>query len=188
MLDGNLYQIQEAYAHLQDHRQGEESWAKCTALKLYRRARRQSAWARVWSALTGRPCALMDLDEVRAACPLQASHHDGVRSVPINRIQGTEGRCHDFDGRFRPLRPHNKDRWVRIAMARLMRIPLPPVILMLVRDRYFVLDGHHRISVARAFGEIQIDAEITVCEFAGPLPWEQAVPARRLVGQAALGS
>jgi hypothetical protein len=31
-----------------------------------------------------------------------------------------------------------------------------------VGDDYFVRDGHHRISVARAFGREQIDAEVIV--------------------------
>lgn len=185
MFDGTLYQIQEAYTQAQNHRQREEFWAICTAIKLYRGARQRGAWAKIWSALTGRPCDLLDLDQVRAVCALRASYDGGMRSVPIDRIHGSEGRCADFDGGFRPLRSYGQERWVRIAMARLMRIPLPPVILTLVGDRYFVLDGHHRISVARALGESQIDASVTVCEFAGPLPWEQPVPVRGLVSQAA---
>jgi hypothetical protein len=59
-----------------------------------------------------------------------------------------------------------------------MRVPLPPITLTLVGDRYFVVDGHHRVSVARALGQAGIDAGVTVCEFAGPLPWEQAKTAR----------
>ena len=101
-----------------------------------------------------------------------------MRSIAVNQILGSEGRCHDFDVGFRPLRSHNKERWVRIAAARLMRTPLPPVTLMQVGDRYFVLDGHHRISVARALGQTEVDAEVTVCVFAGPLPWEKAATAR----------
>ena len=177
MLPGDLYQIQAAAAQIQNHRQGEEFWATCAALKLYRHARYRCRWGQVWSALTAQPRTLLDLDAVRAACVLRACHHDGVRSVAIDRIQGSEGRCHDFDARFRPLRSHSRERWVRIAAARLMRAPLPPVTLTLVGDRYFVLDGHHRISVARALGQTEIDAEVTVCEFAGPLPWEQAATA-----------
>ena len=177
MLQGSSYQIQAAYAQIQNHRQGEEFWAMCKALRLYRCARHRSRWAKVWSALTGQPRTLLDLDAVRAVCALQACYHDGVQSVAINRIRGSEGRCHDFDVGFRPLRSHNKERWVRIAAARLMRTPLPPVTLTLVGDRYFVVDGHHRISVARALGQTEIDAEVTVCAFAGPLPWEQAAPA-----------
>ena len=184
MFDGTLNQIQEAYVHLQNHQQGEEFWATCTALKLYRSACNRRVWAKVWSACTGRRCVLLDLDTVRAVCALRASYCGGLRSVPINRILGSEGRCQDFDGGFRPLQSHSKERWMRIAVARLMRIPLPPVTLTLVGDRYFVLDGHHRVSVARALGQTQIDAEVTVCQFAGRLPWEQ-VPARRLTHQPA---
>ena len=32
--------------------------------------------------------------------------------------------------------------------------------LVQVGDRYFVRDGHHRISVAQALGEAFIDAEV----------------------------
>ena len=178
MLPGDLYQIQAASAQIQNHRQGEEFWATCAALKLYRHARYGCMWGKLWLALTGRPRTLLDLDAVRAASTLGSCHYGGMRTVPIGLIQGSEGRCHDFDAGFRPLRSHSRERWVRIAAARLMRTPLPPVTLTLAGDRYFVLDGHHRVSVARALGQIEIDAEVTVCEYAGPLPWEQAVTAR----------
>lgn len=183
MFDGTLYQIQEAYTHVQDHRQREQYWAVRTAQRLYRRARQRCAWAKFWSSLTRKPRALLDLDAVRAVCALRASYHVGVRSVAIDQILGSEGRCHDFDQGFQPLQSHTKERWMRIAVARLMREPLPPVTLMLVGARYFVLDGHHRISVARALGQTQIDADVTVCEFAGPLPWERSVPVHCLAHQ-----
>jgi len=173
MLPGDLYRIQAASAQIQHHSQGEEYWATCTALTLYRRARHRGRLAKVWAALMGRPSTLLDLDAVRAACTLGSAHAAGMRAVPVGLIRGSEGRCQDFDPGFRPLRPDCRDRWVRIAVARLMRTLLPPVTLTLVGDRYFVVDGHHRISVARALGQAEIDAEVTVCEFAGPLPWEQ---------------
>jgi len=178
MLQGSSYQIQAAYAQIQNHQQGEEFWATRSALKLYRYARHRGRWAKLWSVLAGRPCILLDLDAVRAVSNLVACHYGGTRTVPIGLIQGSEGRCHDFDAGFRPMRSHNRERWVRIAAARLLRTPLPPVTLTLVGDRYFVVDGHHRISVARALGQTEVDAEVTVCEFAGPLPWEQAATAR----------
>jgi hypothetical protein len=46
------------------------------------------------------------------------------------------------------------------------------VTLIQIRDYYFVVDGHHRISVARALGEFAIDAEITVWNVCGTLPWK----------------
>jgi uncharacterized protein (DUF1015 family) len=59
------------------------------------------------------------------------------------------------------------------------------VALVRAGDRYFVLDGHHRISVARAMGQTEIDAEVTVCEFAGPLPWEQVATSCMMAPQLA---
>jgi hypothetical protein len=49
---------------------------------------------------------------------------------------------------------------------------MPPVVLVQVGDIYFVEDGHHRISVALAWGEQEIEAEVTVWQVAGALPWE----------------
>lgn len=37
---------------------------------------------------------------------------------------------------------------------------------------YFVKDGHHRISVARALGESAIDAEIIIWDVSCDLAWE----------------
>ena len=54
---------------------------------------------------------------------------------------------------------------------------LPPVALIQVGHLYFVRDGHHRISVARALGQETIDAEVTVWDVACPPAWEPQVPA-----------
>jgi ParB-like chromosome segregation protein Spo0J len=51
-----------------------------------------------------------------------------------------------------------------VALARLKGVVLPAVELAQVREAYYVLDGHHRISVARAFGQESIDAAVTVWE------------------------
>jgi hypothetical protein len=44
---------------------------------------------------------------------------------------------------------------------------LPPVALIQVGDVYFVRDGHHRISVARALGRNQIEAKVTAWQMRG---------------------
>jgi len=83
-----------------------------------------------------------------------------VVNVSIKKIVGSEGRVNDFDKQFRPLVNHTQDRWVGIAIAHRRGIPLPPVELIKVGDEYYVRDGHHRISVARTFGQATIEAEI----------------------------
>jgi hypothetical protein len=43
----------------------------------------------------------------------------------------------------------------------------------------------HRISVARALGQKEIDADVTVWKAVGPFPWEQAATASRMRHQPA---
>lgn len=120
----------------------------------------------VWSALTGRSRRLLDLAEIEATCPILASTFVGRQAVPLHQIRGsaTPARCYDFDAEFRSLRRHSESRWQRIAAARRSGVKLPPVALLQVGDTYFVEDGHHRISVARAYHEQEIEAEVTVLQ------------------------
>jgi hypothetical protein len=95
--------------------------------------------------------------------------------VPIQQIWGSEGRSADFDSLFYPRQGHSQGRWVGIAAARMMGLVLPPVDLIQVGDGYFVRDGHHRISVARALGEEYIEAEVTLWQVSRPLAGKQPV-------------
>jgi hypothetical protein len=92
--------------------------------------------------------------------------------VPIAQIGGSEGRASDFDRDFNPIKGHTRQRWLGIAAAREQGKVLPPVSLIRVGDLYFVKDGHHRISVARAFGQEAIEAKVIVWQVEGTLPWE----------------
>lgn len=118
---------------------------------------------RQWmGCLCGRPCTLLNLADTQAQQPVQTRLHGGIKSVPINRIRGSEGRCHDFDANFRPLKEFNQERWVSVACAQLSDVTLPLVELIQVNDLYYVRDGHHRISVARWLGQQEIEAEVTM--------------------------
>lgn len=121
-------------------------------------------------ALLGRPNHLLPLGSVKANTSLRTARYAGLQSVSIRTIRGSEGRCEDFDADFHPLKMHNRSRWVGLAAAWLRGAVLPPIELIQVGDIYFVRDGHHRISVARALGQEEIDAEVTVWDLSGPLP------------------
>jgi hypothetical protein len=95
---------------------------------------------------------------------INGRHYVGTRTVPINRIKGSEGRSADFDSAFNPISTRTVNRWVSVAVARSSGVTLPPVDLIQLGEDYFVRDGHHRISVARAFGEVYVDAKVTVLE------------------------
>jgi hypothetical protein len=150
---------------------------------LYNRARSRGWRGQVWSALTGRSRRLLPLAEIDAACIVCACHCARIRMVPISHIRGSQGRSKDFDRDFNPLQEHTKDRWLNVAVARQWGKSLPPVELIQVGDVYFVRDGHHRISVARALGQQDIEAEVTVWQVNGPLPWEKPTTVSGVAGQ-----
>ncbi|MCS7060324.1 MAG: hypothetical protein RMN25_04080 [Anaerolineae bacterium] len=87
-----------------------------------------------------------------------------LRCVPLDQIVGSENRSADFDVCFRPVNRALRERWCRVAVAMESGVPLPPVDLIQTRMGYFVRDGNHRVSVARALGLREVDAQIVACE------------------------
>ncbi|MGD8791103.1 MAG: hypothetical protein PVF47_01015 [Anaerolineae bacterium] len=144
----------------------------CVENSLFAPCRKRARRGQFWSRLTGRSRALYALKDVKAACTLKAEYDGGTRSVPIRQIRGSEGRSRYFDCDFNPLYDEARGRWLNIARARQQGKNLPPVVLVQVGDIYFVRDGHHRISVARALGQLYIEARVTVWQVIGPLPWD----------------
>lgn len=154
-----------------------------SALHLFNTARWNSTVERAKSVFCRRGWRLLDLDTV-ASSQVRGRRYAGIQNVNIDQIRGSIDRTGDFDRSFHPLDDRLRSRWINIAMARSQFTPLPPVSLVQVGNLYFVEDGHHRISVARALGESIIDAEVTVWDVHGPLPWE-AQPALQPVLQPA---
>jgi hypothetical protein len=60
-----------------------------------------------------------------------------------------------------PARASVEERWKRIDRAFHRGEELPPVSLYKVGGIYFVLDGHHRVSVAHYHGVEWMDAHVT---------------------------
>ena len=149
----------------------------CTANHLFAQARTRARRGQFWSSLTGCTAGLLALEQVRAACTVQAESDGGVCAVPISQIRGSEGRSHCFDRHFEPLSDHTQERWLKIAMARQQGKAIPLVALVQVGEFYFVQDGHHRISVARALSQKTIEARVIVWQVSGPLPWETSAQA-----------
>jgi hypothetical protein len=87
--------------------------------------------------------------------------HRGMRTVPVAQIIGSVGRCSEFDRDFMPAKAGVVERWKRVDRAHHRGEELPPVSLYKVGDSYFVLDGHHRVSVAHFHAVEWIDAHVT---------------------------
>jgi hypothetical protein len=142
----------------------------------------------MWSTLTRRPRRLYDLATVERGANVLDRCYAGGRTVPLDQIRGSEGRAGDFDRDFHPLRTHTRERWVGIAEARRQGKELPPVSLVQVGGVYFVRDGHHRVSVASAFGQRTVEARVSTWHVEGPLPWQKPAGAQaRLSGNQSTG-
>jgi len=107
-----------------------------------------------------RSVSLQDLQSYLTSFRVLNRSYKGIQYVKINQILGSEGRIKDFDKFFNPIHERTRNRWVNIARLRLSGSGLPPVELIKVGEIFFVRDGHHRISVAKALGEDFIDAEV----------------------------
>jgi hypothetical protein len=104
---------------------------------------------------------LLTLDEVISALGYRSERRVGSRVVALDAIVGTVDRGGQFDRRFRPMSTRQRQRWERIAAAMRRGEPMPPVDLIQIDGIYFVRDGHHRISIARALGYHDVDATVT---------------------------
>lgn len=138
-------------------------------IKMFQNTLARGRWARLVSILFNKQC-LIDVNSTNLK--IRSSHYIGVRCVPINQICGSESKASDFDRSFRPLCERSRDRWVSIFLARSQNISMPAVELVQIEDCYFIRDGHHRISVAKTLGQDDIDAEVTVWQVSGELPWQ----------------
>jgi hypothetical protein len=128
------------------------------------RARRHAAAARVAARLRGEPDdvrMVLPYEEVIDALGFVSERSAGSEVVALDAIVGTVDRDRDFDRSFRPTSGRVRSRWENIAAATRRGEPMPPVDLLRIGEIYFVRDGHHRVSVSRALGRHDIDANVT---------------------------
>ncbi len=126
----------------------------------YGRVRRRAWWRDVVARLAGRQNQLLSYEAVKRSLKLGGPIYRGVKTVPIAQIVGSVDRYRDFDDVFLPKQDSTANRWKSIARAFYSDVDLPPIRLYKVGDAYFVMDGHHRVSVAREQGIDFIDAEV----------------------------
>jgi hypothetical protein len=128
------------------------------------RARRRAALGAMVARLRGEPSdvrLVLPYEEVVAALGYVSEHSAGKAVVALDAIVGSVDRGRDFDRSFRPTTGRMRSRWEHIATAMRRGEAMPPVDLVRVGQIYFVRDGHHRVSVARALGHADIDAMVT---------------------------
>jgi hypothetical protein len=131
-------------------------------------ARRAALMEELLGIVTGKPARLLPFAEVKEELHLRRFVDRGISEVPLDRIVGTVGRQHDFTRAFLPRRESLRERWGQVTDLVAGPKGFPPVELYRVGGIYFVVDGHHRVSVARRMGLERIEARVR--EFQAPVP------------------
>jgi hypothetical protein len=138
----------------------------------FARERRRRALSRIAARLRMEPddvSVMLPFDEVVSALGRRSQVDLGIQDIPVDSIVGTvDRRRREFDRAFRPVGPEARTRWERIAKARRSSQGLPPIEVYRVGELHFVRDGHHRVSVARAFGDEMIEAHVIEVRTAVP--------------------
>src|SRR5512138_1941052 len=129
----------------------------------FQRARFKAFINRVRATLSGQPTTLLSYDEIKEKLRIGGPIYRGVQTVRVDQIAGSLNRYHEFDRVFLPASDKLAARWQSVNRAFYQEISLPPVVLYKVGEVYFVVDGHHRVSVAREQGQIYIEAEVREC-------------------------
>lgn len=125
----------------------------------FRRARRAYLAARVGRWV--RRCRCPNRPRVLGSGELLGAGPSRLEVVPLGAIVGTLESTPGFDAAFRPASDAQRRRWERIALAHRTGGALPPVELRRQPDGYYVVDGRHRVSVARTLRLGDIDAWVT---------------------------
>lgn len=130
----------------------------------FARLRRQAERARLAQWFMRQPAdvnTILPFDEVVAALGATGKTVLGLQVVEVSSIVGSFDRTKDFDRYFRPTSSRLRERWQRIAAAQRRGESVPPVQLYRVGSMHFVIDGHHRVSIAIARNLTTIDAYVT---------------------------
>jgi nucleotide-binding universal stress UspA family protein len=141
------------------------------ALEDFRQARSKARMQHFWAAVTGESLDLLRFDEITQKMSTHGLSSKGIKDIPVNAIVGSVNRYQDFDRNFLPLRDNDEERWANVKAA--MTSPgsrgLPPIRVYKIGEVYFVLDGNHRVSIAKQMGIDHVEAYITEIQTKVPL-------------------
>lgn len=121
------------------------------------------------ASLTGKSSVLLSYDEVREKLKASGGSLRGLREIPLDAIVGSVGRYTDFTRSFLPRHDSDAYRWAGVQLATTGLVGLPAIEVYKIGDVYFVLDGNHRVSVARQLGATHIEAYVTEVHTKVPL-------------------
>ena len=141
---------------------------RVAADQAFDRARRKEFLESVIAHLRGQPTDLLPYDTIRSILGLASSRDLGMQQIPLDKIVGSVGKYQEFSRSFLPRLAQDRERWKSVFAIALDVQGFPPIDVYQVGDTYFVIDGNHRVSVARQLGATTIEAYVT--RLSTPLP------------------
>jgi nucleotide-binding universal stress UspA family protein len=142
------------------------------AIEEFRAARLQASLEQIRAALRGKSIDLLSYEDVREKVHARETNQRQLRNIPLDAIVGSVGRYTDFTRSFFPRQEKDEDRWARVRMQVEGSEGLPPIEAYQLGDVYFIIDGNHRVSVARSFGATHIEGYVTLVHASVPLSAE----------------
>ena len=145
----------------------------------FRRARRQAAFEEVLARLRRQPVELMNYEAVRELVGGVEIAGQQLKDIPVDAIVGSVNRFQDFTRSFLPRREEALPRWTQVRVNISEARGFIPVQVYQIGAAYFVIDGHHRVSVARQAGAKTIPAYVT--EVKSRVPFDPNEPIEKLI-------
>ena len=130
------------------------------AIRDFQAARQRASIQEILARFSGKSTQLLSYDEVAEKLKLRIRTERGVQHIPIDAIVGSVGRDTDFTRAFLPRSAVDKQRWANVKTAMEEGAGLPPIEVYKVGEVYFVMDGNHRVSIAKQEGFTSIEARV----------------------------
>ncbi|MCZ2122194.1 MAG: hypothetical protein LC108_08025 [Anaerolineales bacterium] len=129
----------------------------------FSKARFKAFINQIMSVVSGKRTTLLSYDEIKEKLHIGGPVYRGIQTIRVDQIAGSLNRYHEFDDAFLPKEDTLGKRWESVDRAFYQEVNLPPIVLYKVGQVYFVVDGHHRVSVAKEQGQIYIEADVREC-------------------------
>ena len=149
-------------------------YSRIRAIDHFEDALQRALINRLWDRLSNRRNTLLPFELVQGYLLNPGGIRQSIQEIPINHIVGSLAKAAEFDRKFRPLFKNQRKRWTNMWELHAQG-GWEPIIVHQVGDIYFVEDGHHRVSVARAMGLKTIEAAVTIYPAATSLDQNQSL-------------
>ncbi len=118
---------------------------------------------------TGQSDQLLAYHEISDNLEITETVEHGLQEIPLDAIVGSVGRAEDFTREYLPKRDSDAERWARVKSSVMDMKGWSPIDVYKLGQAYFVIDGNHRVSVARRLGNKSISAHVTEVKTQLPL-------------------